>query len=210
MYFRIVDSAGRPCLVANSASDDARAIHFQASAQGVTDQSFGLNHPKNYLGYPLAMYADGDTSDLLEQYDVIGATDDARRGSAFLGLTEETAAGPRLTPLGDEVIRFALDHSGSVKDALAEFADWYRSRKRFTDLAPAWGQLARRVVWAYPATPLLVEGLQTLHDDGGFPALARRISRASSPLTPDFRRRTVPSGNRGRSNAGAQSRRCVP
>jgi hypothetical protein len=156
----------RPRLVGTSAGDDARAIQFQASAQGVTDQSFGLNHPKNYLGYPLALAADGDTAALLNEYDVVGAADDARRGAAFLDLTEETAAGPRLTPLGDEVVRFALDRCGTVTDALAEFADWYRSRTRFVDLAPAWGQLARRVVWAYPATPLLVEELQDLHADG--------------------------------------------
>jgi hypothetical protein len=161
-----VDVLETPRVVGNDAGDDARAIRFQASAQGVTDQSFGLNHPKNYLGYPLALYAGGNTAALLEEYDVVGATDDARRGSAFLGLTEETTAGPRLTPLGDEVIRFALDRCGSVTAALAEFADWYRSPTRFTDLAPAWGQLARRVVWAYPATPLLVEELQTLHGDG--------------------------------------------
>jgi len=161
-----VDVLETPRVVGNDAGDDARAIRFQASAQGVTDQSFGLNHPKNYLGYPLALYADGDTAALLEEYDVVGATDDARRGSAFLGLTEETAAGPRLTPLGDEVVRFALDRCGNVTAALAEFADWYRSPTRFTELAPAWGQLARRVVWAYPATPLLVEALQTLHEDG--------------------------------------------
>jgi hypothetical protein len=166
-----------PRVVGNSANDDTRAIRFQASAQGVTDQSFGLNHPKNYLGYPLALYADGDTADLLDEYDVVSATNDARRGSAFLGLTEETAAGPRLTPLGDEVIRFALDHSGNVKNALAEFAGWYRSQKRFTDLAPAWGQLARRVVWAYPATPLLVEALQTLQEDGNTePSLAEFLT----------------------------------
>ncbi len=33
-------------------------------------------------------------------------------------------------------------------------------------MAPEWGLLIRRVVWAYPATQLLVEELQTMHDDG--------------------------------------------
>jgi hypothetical protein len=156
----------QPRVVGNSAGESARAIRFQASAQGVTDQSFGLNHPKNYLGYPLALYTDGDTASLLNEYDVVGATNDSRRGSAFLGLTEEKTAGPRLTPLGEEVVRFAIERCGSVTEALSEFADWYRSQIRFTDLAPAWGLLARRVVWAYPATPLLMEELQKLHEDG--------------------------------------------
>ncbi|WP_049927580.1 hypothetical protein [Halopiger goleimassiliensis] len=153
-----------PRVVGNTTTGEANAIRFQASAQGVADQSFGLNHPKNYLGYPLAQYADGETASLLDEYDVVGAVEDARRGAAFLGLITD---GPRveLTGLGREVVRFAIDRCGSVTAALEEFADWYRSRKRFVDLAPAWGQLARRVVFAYPATELLVEELQTMHDD---------------------------------------------
>ncbi|ARS91224.1 hypothetical protein [Natrarchaeobaculum aegyptiacum] len=153
-----------PRLVGNRTTTEANAIRFQASAQGVTDQSFSLNHPKNYLGYPLAAYADGDTTDLLSRYSVVSAVESARRGAAFLGLVED---GPqeRLTPLGQEVVRFALARCGSVEAALEEFADWYRSPKRFVDLAPAWGRLARRVVFAYPATELIVTELQTMHDD---------------------------------------------
>ncbi len=75
--------------------------------------------------------------------------------------------GPRveLTSLGAEVVRFGKSRYGSVEAALEAFEDWYRSRKRFIDLAPAWGQLARRVVFAYPATEWLVTELQTMHDD---------------------------------------------
>ncbi|MFC6717498.1 hypothetical protein ACFQGT_04570 [Natrialbaceae archaeon GCM10025810] len=169
-----------PRVVGNRTSSEASAIRFQASAQGVADRSFGLNHPKNYLGYPLAHYADGDTTALLEEYRVVRATEQARRGAAFLGLIEEapgasgsarrdgTATDPivSLTPLGREVVRFAIRRHGSVEGALEEFASWYRSRRRFVDLAPAWGALARRVIFAYPATTLLVEELQRLHDDG--------------------------------------------
>ncbi|MFB6176844.1 MAG: hypothetical protein ABEI99_06820, partial [Halobaculum sp.] len=50
--------------------------------------------------------------------------------------------------------------------ALRRFEGWKRSRKRFCDLAPEWGQLARRVVYDYPATELLVAELQQLHTDG--------------------------------------------
>jgi hypothetical protein len=154
-----------PRVVGNRTTDEASAIRFQASAQGVADQSFGLNHPKNYLGYPLALVADGPTDDLLETHRVVGATEDARRGAAFLGLIEETPHGPELTPLGREVVRFATARHGSVEAALSTFEAWYRSTARFVDEAPAWGQLARRVVFQYPATTLLVEELQTMHDD---------------------------------------------
>ena len=75
-------------------------------------------------------------------------------------------------PLGQEVVRFALNRYGSVDVALNEFTEWKRSRKRFCELAPEWGLVTRRVVWAYPATQLLVEELQTMADDGiGEPTL---------------------------------------
>ncbi|WP_417936251.1 hypothetical protein [Haloarcula onubensis] len=167
-----VDASGRvdpvetPRVVGNRSSPEATAIRYQASAQGVADKSFGLNHPKNYLGYPLAHYADGSTEQLLADNEVVRAVDDARRGAAFLGLVTEGAAGVDLTPLGREVVRFAKARYGSVERALAEFQSWYRSSRCFYDLAPDWADLARRVVFAYPATRLLVEELQTMHDDG--------------------------------------------
>ncbi len=159
-----VEAVVVPRVLGNRSVGEATAIRFQASAQGVAEQSFGLNHPKNYLGYPLALYHPDDTGSVLAER-VVGAVDDARRGAAFLGLIEET---PQvvLTPLGEEVVRFALDRYGSVDAALDEFEGWRRSRRRFVDVAPAWGLLARRVLWQYPATRLLVEELQTMHGDG--------------------------------------------
>jgi hypothetical protein len=160
-----------PRVVGNHTSDEATAIRFQATAQGVADKSFGLNHPKNYLGYPLARYHTADTATVLADR-VVGAVDSARQGAVFLGLINDEPNGERLTPLGQEVVRFALNRYGSVEAALNEFSDWKRSRKRFCELAPEWGLLTRRVVWAYPATQLLVEELQTMADDGiGEPSL---------------------------------------
>ena len=154
-----------PRVVGNRTSDDASAIRFQATAQGVAHKSFGLNHPKNYLAYPLALYHPDDTEKALAEY-VVGATDDARRGAAFLGLVEERPDRVALSSLGEEVVRFALNRYRSVGDALAAFEEWKGSGRRFCDLAPQWGVLTRRVVWSYPATQLLVEELQTMHEDG--------------------------------------------
>ena len=154
-----------PRIVGNRTSDDATAIRFQATTQGVADKSFGLNHPKNYLAYPLALYHADDTETVLAAR-VVRAADDARRGAAFLGLIEERPDHVDLTPLGEEVVRFALHRYGSVDIALRAFEDWQGSRTRFCELAPGWGLLTRRVVWAYPATQLLVEELQTMYDDG--------------------------------------------
>ena len=154
-----------PRVVGNRTSDDTTAIRFQATAQGVVDKSFGLNHPKNYLAYPLAIYHYDDTTTVLSEF-VVRAVDDARRGAAFLGLIDECPNRIALTPLGKEVIRFARQKYGTVDAALREFENWQGSRKRFCDVAPDWGLVTRRVVWTYPATQLFVEELQTMHEDG--------------------------------------------
>src|SRR6056297_2508030 len=81
-----VDTAGTvealevPRVVGNRTTSEATALRFQASVQGVADASFGLNHPKNYLGYPLAHYAAGETETLLSEYKVVSAVTAARRG----------------------------------------------------------------------------------------------------------------------------------
>jgi len=164
-----IDGTLTPCevprIVGNRTSDEASVIRFQATAQGVADKSFGLNHPKNYLAYPLAVYhPDGTEAVLAER--VVGAVDSARTGAAFLGLIDDEPNRTTLTPLGEEVVRFGLDRFGSVDAALDEFSAWKRSRKRFCELAPGWGLVTRRVVWAYPATQLLVKELQTMFEDG--------------------------------------------
>jgi hypothetical protein len=155
----------RPRVVGNRTTTETTAIRFQASAQGVADASFGLNHPKNYVGVPLAVQHRGATSTVLSER-VVGAVEDAKRGAAFLGLVDDAPDRVRLTALGREVVRFALDEYGSVDAALDAFGEWKRSRQRFCELAPRWGRLVRRVLWAYPATQLLVEELQHMHDDG--------------------------------------------
>jgi hypothetical protein len=152
-------------VVGNRSSTEMNAVRFQASAQGVARQSFGLNHPKNYLGYAVAVAHPEDTASVVADR-VVGAVEDARRGAAFLGLVESAPDEVRLTGLGEEVVRFALREYGSVDAALAEFEGWQGSRRRFTEAAPRWAQLARRVVYDYPATELLVGELQRMHADG--------------------------------------------
>jgi hypothetical protein len=154
----------RPRIVGNRTADEATAIRFQASAQGVAGKSFGLNHPKNYLGVPLAVSHDGDAPEL-HAVHVLRPVDDAIRRALFLGLVDDGPARLSVTSLGEEVVRFALREYRSLDDALAAFEEWKRSRKRFIDLAPKWGELTRRVVFAYPATQLLVDELQQMHDD---------------------------------------------
>lgn len=160
-----VEPLEMPRIVGNQATPETTAIRFQASAQGVADKSFGLNHPKNYLAYPLAVYHSDPTEQLLEER-VVRAVAGARQGAVFLGLVADRPSAIKLTALGQEVVRFALREYSSVDRALDAFDDWKRSRRRFCDLAPRWGLLTRRTVFAYPATQLLVGEIQSLHDDG--------------------------------------------
>lgn len=160
-----VDPLEIPRLVGNRTTTETSAIRFQASAQGVADKSFGLNHPKNYLAYPLAVYHPEETESVLQER-VVRAVDGAREGAAFLDLIDEEPTRVRLTPLGREVVRFAIGEYGSVDAALDAFGEWKRSRRRFYDLTPKWGMLARRIVYAYPATQLLLEEIQHMHEDG--------------------------------------------
>ncbi|WP_248896351.1 hypothetical protein [Haloplanus halobius] len=159
-----VEAIEAPRMVGNRTTTETSAIRFQASAQGVADKSFGLNHPKNYLAYPLAVHHTAETEGILAER-VVRAVDDARTGAAFLNLVDDDPDRIHLTPLGREVVRFALREYESVDDALRAFDDWKRSRKRFCDIAPKWGLLTRRVVYEYPATKLLVEELQRMHAD---------------------------------------------
>ncbi len=154
-----------PRVVGNHTSDEASSIRFQATARGVADRSFSLNHPKNYLAYPLALYHPEETDAVISEY-VVGETDGARNGAAFLGLVSERPDGVQLTPLGREVVRFAVNRHGTVESAVESFQRWKRSGQRFCEIAPEWGLLTRRVMWTYPATKLLVEELQTMYDDG--------------------------------------------
>ncbi|MFW5963679.1 MAG: hypothetical protein ACOCQM_02345 [Natronomonas sp.] len=154
-----------PRVVGNRTADAATSIRFQATAQGVADKSFSLNHPKNYVAYPLALSHPDDTESVLAE-NVVRDTDGARTGAAFLGLIAERPDGVGVTPLGEEVIRFALNRYATLDDAVEAFRQWKRSRKRFCEVAPEWGLLTRRVVWSYPATQLLVEELQAMYEDG--------------------------------------------
>jgi len=141
------------------------AIRFQATTHRLTEGSFPVNHPKNYLGYALALAAAGDTAAVYAEH-VINSVSAGRRGAILLGLVDDRPAGESLTHLGAEVVRFARAHHGTVEAALDEFAAWKGRSTPFTDLAPRWAQLARSVAIQYEPTQLIVEALERLHDRG--------------------------------------------
>jgi hypothetical protein len=144
-----------------------------------------VNHPKNFLGYALALATEGETRDRYAEY-VINEVRGGRRGAVLLGLVDDGPEGDTLTHLGAEVVRFAKTQSGDVLGALAEFADWKYKSRRFTDLAPRWAQLARTVTMQYEPTQLIVEALEDLHREGHetvtLPKLVARACAINQPL----------------------------
>ncbi len=161
------------------------AVRLQATTHRLTDGSFPVNHPKNYLGYALALATDADTNTVYAN-NVINAISGGRRGAILLNLVDEQPNGDSLTHLGAEVVRFARDQHGSVTAALAEFDTWTGSRTRFTELAPQWAQLARSVAIQYEPTRLIITALERLHQDGTRDAtladVALEATRINQPL----------------------------
>lgn len=99
------------------------AVRLQATAHRLTGGSFPVNHPKNYLGYALALAAD-DGTDTVYADNVINAISGGRRGASLLNLVDDQADGDSPTHLGAEAVRFAREQHGSVTAALAEFDAW--------------------------------------------------------------------------------------
>jgi len=161
------------------------AVRLQATTHRLTDGSFPVNHPKNYLGYALALAADDDTKAVYTD-NVINTIAGGRRGAILLTLVDDQPNGDSLTHLGAEVVRFAREQHGSVTAALEVFDSWTGRSTRFTDLAPRWAQLARSVAIQYDPTRLIVESLERLHQHGVREAtiadVALEATRINQPL----------------------------
>ncbi|OYR58066.1 hypothetical protein DJ83_15640 [Halorubrum ezzemoulense] len=161
------------------------AVRLQATTHRLTDGSFPVNHPKNYLGYALAVAVDGDTETVYVD-NVINAISGGRRGAILLNLVNDQPNGDSLTHLGAEVVRFGRDQHGSVTAALAEFDTWTGRSTRFTELAPRWAQLARSVAIQYEPTRLIISALERLHQSGTRDAtladVALEAARINQPL----------------------------
>jgi len=159
-------------------STGIEAVRFQASAHRLTEGSFPVNHPKNFLGYVLALAAEEDTSEVYAEH-VIQLVSAGRHGAILLGLIDDRSDGDYLTHLGAEVVRFAREEYGSLSNALQQFDAWDRRSTRFTELAPKWAMLARAVTMQYEPTKLVVDSLEQLHRGGvQEPTLSDLVSQA--------------------------------
>jgi len=135
--------------------------------------TFGLNHPKNYFGVPIAIAAEGDTGGLIMGHLVKRQLGTVRRGATELGLVNDDL---ELTALGTEVSEFAADEYGSHEAALDQFGEWKRKQTRFIDLNNGeWGVMAAQTLQAYEPATRIASVLQA--GQGGLP-LPEFIARA--------------------------------
>jgi hypothetical protein len=146
-----------------STGSTASAVRWQAGAQRVADQSFYYNHPKTYLGLPLAAAADADTTEIFESTIAKAGFSSGTAGARFLGLIQTTPNGNiELTSLGKEVVRYAIREHGSVGAALEEMTTW-GGKGKSRDLIQrhdGWGEITRNVLFQYPATPFIVDTIE--------------------------------------------------
>jgi len=147
-------------LLGFESSKETQIIRYQASPQGIRHESFPLNHPKNYLAYPLALYHEKETEVLIKKY-IVNIPRYCSYGAEFLGLINREPK-EELTQLGEEVVRFALRNFDSIEEALRSLEKLKGSRKRFVKASPDWVEIIRYTMMNYPFTKILVREINKL------------------------------------------------
>lgn len=134
--------------------------------------SYQFNHPKNYIGYVLALgLADSrDEADRMTEDYVTGGPDMARRGAQNMGLVTHERNGQghtySLTERGEWLYNEAPDRfeERTVIEVLEQFDTMRGARKRFVDVFPAFGEIAPDIIQGDPAVARLVTLLDEIHN----------------------------------------------
>lgn len=147
--------------------------------------SFNKNHPKNAIGYLLALQADEDTNEVFKRY-VIKSVDDSRRDAAGLSFVRATPETYRLTEQGREAVRTIVYHHGSVKSALAAIEDQSGRAVRFINVLPVMGVVTRQALLEYEPTKILLETLDSLAGQGNTNPCLATVAKAIAQRRPTF------------------------
>lgn len=147
--------------------------------------SFKKNHPKNALGYVLAVRADGETDSVFEQY-VIKSISDARLDAAGLGFLRERSGTIRLTNTGREAVRTLRYQYGTTTAALEQIDAQSGRSARFIDVIPIMGLIIRQALLDYRPTEHLLNALDALAERGyPEPSLAQ-VAQTIAQHRPSF------------------------
>jgi hypothetical protein len=175
----------KPRIVGSETSETADTIRFHAKLGGVAVESLKKNHPKNAIGYALAVRLSEDTEEVFKEY-VIKSVDDARLDATVLGLVGDGLDRRQLTTLGREAVRTITYHHGGVVPALEAIQEQTGCSARFIDELPVMGTVARQVLLTYPPTQVLVNTLTDFAEEGYRKPSLARVAKAIARDRPDF------------------------
>lgn len=147
--------------------------------------SFKKNHPKNALGYVLAVRADGETDEIFEQY-VIKSTSDARLDAAGLGFLRERPGTNQLTKTGREAVRTLSYQYGSITAALERIDAQSGRSARFIHVLPVMGMIVRQALLDYKPTEHLLSALDTLAERGHPKPSLAQVAKTIAQQRPSF------------------------
>lgn len=180
-----VEVAEKPRAVGASTTPSTETIRFHARIGGDVPSKLKKNHPKNAVGYALAVAADGDTGTLCEEH-VIGTVSHARLDAEALGLVATKSAQPVLTPKGTESVRTLSYCYDGVLPALEKVGEYYRSQKRLIDVEPAMGIVARDAILQYPPTQELLNVLDNIAEEGSKQFRVDQVAKRLARRRPEF------------------------
>lgn len=180
-----VEIVEKPRLVGTETTPTVETLRFHARLGGTAVESLKKNHPKNALGYVLAVQHPEDTENVFEDY-VIASVSDARLDSAALGLVSMSVEGLRLTLAGKEAVRTIRYHYGGIESALEEVDNLTGSSSRFIDGCPVMGTVVRQSLLSYPPTQVLMEILGDLANQGYPEPNLAQVAKAVAAEHPDF------------------------
>ena len=180
-----VEVAKKPRAVGASTTPSTETVRFHARIGGSVPAKLKKNHPKNALGYALAVAADGNTNTLCEEY-VIGSVSHARLDAEALDLVVTGGAEPALTPKGTESVRTLSYCYDGVLVALEKVSEYYRSRDRLIDAEPVMGIVARDAILQYPPTQELLHVLDDIAAEGSREFRVDQVAKRLAKRRPEF------------------------
>jgi hypothetical protein len=185
-----VDDAGaelveKPRMVGSETSEAVDTIRFHAKLGGIAVESLKKNHPKNAIGYVLALQSSHDTEKTFKEY-VIQSFDDARLDATALGMVSSGLDQGQLTTLGQEAVRTIIYCHGGIIPALEAIQEHRGESARFIDELPVMGTAARQVLLSYPPTQVLINTLHDLAEQGQTEPTLVRVATEIARKKPDF------------------------
>lgn len=180
-----VDIIEKSRLVGAETTSTAETVRFHAHLGGTAVESLKKNHPKNALGYALAIQHPQNTQEVFRDY-VIQSVSDARLDAIALGLLVKSPKAPQLTPSGREAVRTVRYHHNGIKPALTRIGELEKSRVRFIQECPVMGTVVRQSLLSYPPTQVLIDTLGDLARDGNTEPSLSQVAKAIAAEHPNY------------------------